>query len=493
MLPPTEYLAVALTVLGLLVPVGESDVLGDFRKTFRATRNPEQKHEQRLAALNSVKDFDDPKLGMALVAAYSQVNKELAKREDEHREYVLRLARNVALEMREGINDPRLLLEVAMERIMALRSPASICPIVEDALSNRTLPLTLRLECARLARFLADEVPGPILKLLSKRPRSPEDTLTLLTCAGALGPGGRPALKTALGTLSHQDAALREAAFAALSTIGSGEGIAPMVERLGVERGHTLKRLTAALQVLTGQKISSSLSAWSSWLNENGQAHIQGQVPLGQGAAVVQTLAQGGTSYHGLPIEGQSVLFVVDVSQSMHVMMARKDEAEEAAPESRLERALTELVRTLQILPPDTRFNIVAFAGRLELYAEESVLASPERVQEAITWLNARKMNLGTRIHDALEIAFHLAGRGIEDAYFNSSVDTIFLLTDGQPIAGGKKDPPVGILRAAKRWNLGARVIIHTVGLGDGVPVQFLKKLAKAHGGQFAHEKSKPK
>jgi hypothetical protein len=476
-----------------LVPTGASDVLSDFRKAFRVTRNPEQKHEQRLAALNSVKDFNDPKLGMALVAAYDQVDEELGKREGEHREYVLRLSRNKGLSMREGINDPRRLLEVAMERIIALRSPASIGPIVAEALSNRTLPLTLRLECARLARFLSDDVPRPIIKLLSKRPRSSGDTLALLTCAGALGPAGRPALKTALDTLSHQDTALREAAFAALSKIGSGEGIVPMIERLEVERGHTLKRLTASLQILTGQTISSSKNAWASWLEQEGQASIEGRVPLGQGKAVVQTRAPGGANYHGLPIEGHCVLFLVDVSQSMHVMMARKDEAEEAAPESRLERARTELSRTLQALPPDIQFNIVAFAGRLELYAEEPVLASTERVQDAITWLNTRKMNLGTRIHDALEIAFHLSGRGVEDGYFSSSVATLFLLTDGLPIVGSKKDPPAGILRATKRWNLAGQVIIHTVGLGDGVPVQFLKKLAKAHGGQFAHEKSKPK
>ena len=489
----SECLVVALTTLGLLVPNGASDVLGDFRTAFRATRDPEQKHQQRLAALNSVKDFDDPKLGVALIAAYDQVDEELAKREGEHREYVLRLARNKALSIREGINDPRLLLEVAMDRIMALRSPASIGPIVEESLSNRNLPLTLRLECARLARFLSGDVPGPITKLLSKRPRSSGDTLTLLTCAGALGPAGEPALKTALSTLIHQDATLREAAFGALSTIGSGEGIAPMIERLESEHGHTLLRLTASLQVLTGQKISSSFKAWSAWLDKEGQDYIKGRVPLGQGKPVVQTRAPGGASYHGLPIEGHSVLFLIDVSQSMHVMMARKGEVEKAEPESRLERAFTELSRTLQALPPTMQFNIVAFAGRLELYADDPVLASPDQIQEAITWLNARKMNLGTRIHDALEMAFHLSGRGVEDTYFNSPVDTIFLLTDGLPIAGSKKDPPNGILRAAKRWNLGSQVVIHTVGLGDGVPVQFLKKLAKAHGGQFAHEKSKPK
>jgi len=491
--PLSEYLALALTTLGLLVPVGESDVLGDFRKAFRSTRNPEQKHEQRLAALNSVKDFDDPKLGLALVAAYRQVDEELSKREGEHREYVLRLARNKALSMREDINDPRLLLEVGMDRIMALRSPASIGPIVEEALSNRNLPLTLRLECARLARFLSGDVPAAITKLLSKFPRSSGDTLTLLTCAGALGAAGQPALKTALGTLTHQDRALREATFGTLSTIGSGEGIAPMIARLESEQGHTLKRLTASLQVLTGQKISSSMKAWSTWLDRDGQDYIKGRVPLGQGKPVVQTRAPGGANYHGLPIDGHSVLFLVDVSQSMHVMMARKNEVEEAKPESRLERALTELSRTLQALPPGIRFNIVAFAGRLELYADECVLASPEQIQEAITWLNTRKMNLGTRIHDAIEMGFHLSGRGVEDTYFNSTVDTIFLLTDGMPIAGSKKDPPDGILRAAKRWNLGSQVVIHTVGLGDGVPVQFLKKLAKDHGGQFAHEKSKPK
>jgi hypothetical protein len=488
-----EWLGLALTTLGLLLPMGESDVLSDFRKAFRATRDPEHRHEQRKIALNAVKDLDDPKLGAALVEAYRRVDGELGKRENEHRKYVLRMTRDKELSRREGINDPRTLLDLTLQRITALRQPTTLGPMVRDALTDRNLPLTLRLEVVRLARFLAEDVPAPITKLLSKHPRSEGDRMVLLACAKALGPHGLPALRTALGTLAHPDAALRVAAFEALSTLGFPGAIVPLIERLKEEQGHKLQRLTASLQILTGQKISSSHRAWSLWLEKEGQPYTQGQVPLGKGKMVVQSTAPGGASYHGLPIEGQSVLFVVDVSQSMHVMLDRKAEAEESVNESRLKRARTELARTLRALPPQMRFNVLAFAGRLELYAEKPVLADPEQVQAAIAWLDARKMNLGTRIHDAMELAFHLSGRGVEDTYFNSSVDTMFLLTDGQPIVGGKRDPPAGILRAVKRWNLGGQVVIHTVGLGNEVPVQFLKKMAKAHGGKFAHEVSKAK
>ena len=57
---------------------------------------------------------------------------------------------------------------------------------------------------------------------------------------------------------------------------------------------------------------------------------------------------------------------------------------------------------------------------------------------------------------------------------------------------GGKGDNREHILDCVRRWNVGQRVVVNTVGLGDDVPRTFLRRLAKENGGQFAHEGSEP-
>ncbi|MFT4541344.1 MAG: hypothetical protein ACI841_000638 [Planctomycetota bacterium] len=97
-------------------------------------------------------------------------------------------------------------------------------------------------------------------------------------------------------------------------------------------------------------------------------------------------------------------------------------------------------------------------------------------------------MSLGTRLYDALDIAFRCAGRQSEDRYYDTNVDTIVVLTDGAPIVNGKRDSPPRIRSAVKRWNLNERVVLHIIGLGDQIP-KFMQLLAEDNGGQFAQHK----
>jgi hypothetical protein len=139
--------------------------------------------------------------------------------------------------------------------------------------------------------------------------------------------------------------------------------------------------------------------------------------------------------------------------------------------------------------------------------------ATPKNVARARKWVEQLPLRLQTNVHDALELAFVLAGRGARDRYYPSAVDTIFFLSDGAPTRPGadngrrmQADDPRQILSAVRRWNALGRVVVHTIALGlrperprrgrgrDGGggrgagrpgPRQFMRELAEQNHGKF--------
>ena len=165
--------------------------------------------------------------------------------------------------------------------------------------------------------------------------------------------------------------------------------------------------------------------------------------------------------------------------------------------EKRIERLKKELARTLRALPPDLRFGIVTFAGRTLAWGDRIVPATPENVEAALAWVEKSPLEFGTALHDGLERAFAHAGRPVGDDFHDLAVDTIFLLTDGEPYRPNRDpaknaleaDDRTRIRRMLDRLNLLDRVVVHTIGLGQGIPAAFLKKLAEDQGGRAVHVK----
>jgi hypothetical protein len=259
------------------------------------------------------------------------------------------------------------------------------------------------------------------------------------------------------------------------------------------ESGRTQLRFAAALEILTRQKLGLSANAWKSWFAAEGIRYTSGQAELGGGEAAVTQQAVG--YFHGIPQDGRSIVYVVDVSGSMVMSMTNpimEGQAPNRRPvpappgeESRLEASKKELIKALGELPEGTRFDIVTFASTAERWSPKLVEASPGVIKKAQKFVEELRAEGSTNIYDAMENAFALAGRGAGDKYYGSIVDTIFLLTDGQPTIGPMDDDPTRILDAARRMNPFRRVIVHTIGLGNGVDAKFLQTLASEHGGVF--------
>ena len=81
------------------------------------------------------------------------------------------------------------------------------------------------------------------------------------------------------------------------------------------------------------------------------------------------------------------------------------------------------------------------------------------------------------------------AGRGSQDRYYESAVDTIFLLTDGTPTTNdGQPDSTARIFSATRAWNPQGHVVIHTIAIGRDLNASFLRQIADENGGRCVED-----
>ena len=109
--------------------------------------------------------------------------------------------------------------------------------------------------------------------------------------------------------------------------------------------------------------------------------------------------------------------------------------------------------------------------GRVSPWKGELVAKDEEVLGEALEYSRGQRPGGGTNIYDALMAAFG-----------DERVDTIYLLSDGDPSAGTVIDP--GLIRTRiARFNRARKVQIHCISIGKSSP--FLRGLAKENGGAY--------
>ena len=263
-----------------------------------------------------------------------------------------------------------------------------------------------------------------------------------------------------------------------------------MIKLLERSGGQTKSRVTAALEVLTGQQFGSNIAAWQTWWSAEGTAFASGGKELGGGTPSKRSVRDD-LYYFGIPQDqSRAILYVIDCSGSMTAPVQLKTTGTSAGgktPETtRLEACKTELIRGLSQLRPDQKFAIIWYQDLPHFWEPKMQLASKETVARAQEFVKTLRPNSSTNIHDSLEMGFRLVGRGGKDKYYGLELDTIFLLTDGAPTTpDGKLDSTDKILVGARAWNPLKRVTIHCIAIGRDLNEQFLRQLAGENGGEF--------
>jgi len=285
--------------------------------------------------------------------------------------------------------------------------------------------------------------------------------------------------------LDDRDHTVRCAALDAIEKLRWYPTLAPLVERMGNEDRVMRAKIHHVLVALTGRTWPPAPVMWSKWWAAEGALY---KLPTREAAA--QSLADfkaeratanaGGTvaSFFGVPVISRRVLFIIDVSGSMgaaHVV--RGASYATGMQGTRLAVAKTQLQRALDALPNGDRFNLMFFHTTFELWSDGMAKLSNSSRRSAGGFIEEQEPRGGTAIYDALERVF---------LDFDLDVDTIYVLSDGQP-GGGSEDRPERIREAVTEWNRLRHITIHSISIGGSIDL--LKHLAEVSGGEFREVK----
>ncbi len=211
-----------------------------------------------------------------------------------------------------------------------------------------------------------------------------------------------------------------------------------------------------------------------------------------------------GKGFFGIPITGSRVVFILDISGSMQAPLeggtvARgRDGKVSRGGETRMDRAKSELRGAVKGLPVDSKFNVIFFSGGTKKWRKHLVQATQKNKKALFSYLLKINPNGGTALYDGMKEGLKVKELRKRGDRYSSSVDEIFLLSDGMPSVGEILDPEEILIRI-REWNLGANVRINTIFVGStrrgrrmmppGVrgmgPDKFMGRMAKENGGVF--------
>ncbi len=506
----TTLLAVGLLALPL-VAQSEARALGEYRRLFFSKNQTAKVAAKKNQALSGLHGHDSARVAKALVSGYVNLEQEAEPLRQKRRSALMRGGGSNALNPhRLKLQPIRNLQRKITVALSELKSVEALQAMLRALITRKAkLPMMLEIAIAKRAgdlseeglRLLLEASEAPAKKSKIKRARHALPLLAALRHAGRRAVAAAP---WAVSQLQHEYADVRVEAARALTALAWPGSITALINRAKLEQGRALDAMFDALTALTGQDPGRSASAWGRWLAKEGGPYVEGKIRLGGGVEKPARRPQkrrpeqsGTGSYFGIPQDGNSILYVFDNSQSMKAAMPGAGKAEKKV--TRMDRCREELHRALDKLTPQKRFNLLAFANKLRMFAETMQPASKSNIAKAHEWIDGLKLEFQTNIHDALELSFYIAGRGTEDRYYALEADTLFFLSDGAPTIkkpkgrGIQRDNITEILAAVRQWNPLQRMVIHTIGLGvqrgraarPTAVHTFMKELARHNGGKF--------
>lgn len=286
------------------------------------------------------------------------------------------------------------------------------------------------------------------------------------------------ALEKLVAALNDTSWSVRLAALDALAHMRVKEAIGPIVERMAKEDGRMLQEFSLTLWRLTGQGYGENPKGWENWWKGNGERfeflteEQLNSVKTGEDEYRLRQTTRVESKFFGLRIISHRVIFIIDVSGSMQETLNSEYDGKTGTP--RMEVARKELDRCIQGLDPSAFFNIVTFSTDVDRWMDGALaVANEKNREEARTFVSKLKEGGGTNLYGS-----------IQEAFKDLDVDTIFILSDGEPSVGDEIDPVV-IRDHVKAWNEHRGIQINTISVGG--QFQVLEWIAEDSGGTNIH------
>ncbi len=288
---------------------------------------------------------------------------------------------------------------------------------------------------------------------------------TQLVAISSLGhsPKNSEARETLIELLPHRHMKVRDFTLKALKKFRHKDLVSPLIDHIEKEREEKLRLATLKLLMsLTEKNMGYVHKDWQKWWE------------VAEATFEISNQKEGGTSvkqhdlsYFGIEISSKRISFVVDASHSMLGIPGKKKKGQggggaknrgkrdtSGPPGSKLAIMKKELSGIIAKLPEDTWINIIYFHRSYYSWKKSLYPLKGKGRQEAIQFVQDLKTSLKTNIYDTLEFA-------IKD----KKVDTIYFLSDGQPVGGMITDPGQ-IAEEIKKQNRLQGITIHTLSFG---------------------------
>ena len=286
-----------------------------------------------------------------------------------------------------------------------------------------------------------------------------------------------PAVEALHRLLQDSDWRVRVEALQQVANLRRKASIPALIERMEVERGRLRRDVSLVLRLVTGLDHGQSAARWRQWWATESTSFevpsLKDAVAAEGERATRRRTNQTTATFYGLEVVSDRVAFVVDTSGSMSAKAGTKGrtQSDKSTGSTRLAVAKQELTGALKGISPGVLFNIVFFSSGVSPWQDELLIKDAEVQAEAIEFAERQNPGGGTNIYDGLMAAFE-----------DRRVDTIYLLSDGDPTAGTVVDPTLILERIAK-LNRVRKVQIHCISIGKRS--RFLERLAEQNGGVY--------
>lgn len=420
--------------------------------------------------------------------------------------------------------------------VSALRYLASEKPLdyVFDKLGSRLKPARRADVCLALAKVKHPMVVERLSKLA--RHSSPLVSIPALDALGhCRSEKAIPALVHGLKDQDHWQ--VRYAALMGCVRHRAKPAVPIIIKQMASDTSRMQHDYLRALQAMTRAE-HRSIKAWQDWWEANkdhprlvgggmsvyrklrGSRVLTGEAPRGGAEPQDGTSEVKMPNYYGIELTASRNVFVIDMSLSMLdpykgkrpdagqfsiVISGSKDDP---AKRKRLtldfskiktnwDLAREQLIFTLRMLDSSTMFTIILYNSKVKYWKRNLVAASPEAVDQAISYLRKIKPDEETNMFEALEKAFLAGGSGndpLSARMLKDGVDAIFFLSDGAPTVGKyvyersanilERTWDKKLLAAIDDWNRIRKVQINTVGMGD-TSESLMGGLARSSDGKY--------
>lgn len=413
--------------------------------------------------------------GMRDDGVQKKVQKLIGKGKPHERVFALLAGRDVveAKKLQKELANKELEVRRAAARVIGERRLKELEPELRKMLEKGRQPEDKRLAIATLGAILKGS--DPWLEELAEFARDPDRDVRN-AAVEQIGHGKwRPQIEVLAAALDHADWSTRCCAVDALLEMKDKKVVPLLIARMPQDPGRLSKRIAEVLWELTAQPFGEDHVAWSTWWKEAGEKfEIASAAQLAKAEEErkrkrLTERTRTPAKFFGLEIVSRRVLFVIDVSGSM--IEAMYGRTYEGRPAARIDVVRQEAIAAIERLDSGALFNVYAFSNGVEKWQDRSAGTNDAASRKsAITWVERLGASGGTNIYDALQLAFE-----------DPDVDTIYLLSDGQPTAGEETDPH-RIREDVAFWNRHRKVQIHTIAVGDSL--ELLEWLAEDSGGQ---------